>query len=145
MGAQMKKQLGFTLIELMIVVAIIGILASIALPSYKDYLTRGRIPDATSNLAVKRVQMEQFFQDNRTYVGAPACNTDTSASKYFDFSCTGTGAPTATTYVLQAVGKTGMTGFTFTIDQSNAKTTPATPSGWTYSNACWVVRKSGDC
>jgi prepilin-type N-terminal cleavage/methylation domain-containing protein len=87
MGAQMKKQLGFTLIELMIVIAIIGVLASIGYPSYTDYLIRGRIPDATANLATKRVQLEQFFQDNRTYAGAPACNPDTAVSKYFDFSC----------------------------------------------------------
>ena len=72
----MNKQSGFTLIELMIVVAIVGILATIAYPSYTDYVIRGRIPDATSGLAAKRVQMEQFFQDNRTYVGAPACAAD---------------------------------------------------------------------
>ena len=143
MGAQMKKQLGFTLVELMIVVAIIGILAAIAVPSYNDYLTRGRIPDATSNLATKRVQMEQYFQDNRTYLGAPACNADTAASKYFDFSCPI--VATSTTYTLQAVGKGTMTGFIFTINQSNAKATSAVPSGWTSSSSCWITRKNGDC
>lgn len=154
MGAQMKKQLGFTLIELMIVVAIIGILASIALPSYNDYLMRGRIPDATSNLATKRVQMEQFFQDNRSYLDAsnnpgPACNADTGTSKYFDFSCTASPATTSTTFNLQAVGKGPMTGFTFTINNSNAKATTALPTGWgggqTLPIACWVTRKNGDC
>lgn len=143
MGAQMKKQLGFTLIELMIVVAIIGILAAIALPSYNDYLTRGRIPDATSNLATKRVQMEQFFQDNRTYLGAPACAADTTVSKYFDFSC-----PvilTATAYTLQAAGKGPMSGFVFTINQSNGKATTAVPTGWATNNSCWITRKNGDC
>jgi len=137
----MQKQAGFTLIEVMITVAIVAILATIAVPSYTDYLTRGRIPDATSNLAVKRVQMEQFFLDNRTYVGAPACTADSTVSKYFDFSCA---ASDATSYMLQAVGKGSMTGFTFTINQANAKATTV-PPGWTGNASCWVVRKNGDC
>lgn len=135
----MNKQAGFTLIEVMIVVVIIAVLASIAVPSYNDYLTRGRIPEATSNLSVKRVQVEQWFMDNRTYVGAPACNNDTT-NKYFDFSCAA--APTATTYTLQAVGKGTMTGFTYTIDQANTKATTAAPAGWTGNATCWIVRKA---
>jgi len=142
MAIFMKKQTGFTLIEVMITVAIIGILAAVALPAYNEYVIRGRIPDATANLATKRVQLEQYFQDNRTYVGAPACNADSAASKYFDFSCS---ASDATSYTLQAVGKAGMTGFSYTLNQSNAKATPAVPAGWTGSASCWVVRKSGDC
>lgn len=143
LGTYMNKQAGFTLIEVLITVVIIGVLAAVALPSYNDYLTRGRIPDATSNLAVKRVQIEQFFMDNRTYVGAPACTLDTTTSpKYFDFSCS---AVDATSYTLQAVGKGQMAGFTYTINQANARATPFAPAGWTGSGSCWIVRKNGDC
>ncbi len=53
----MRKVAGFTLIELMITVAIIGILAAVGLPAYNDYIIRGRVPEATSNLSAKRVKM----------------------------------------------------------------------------------------
>lgn len=138
----MKTQNGFSLVEIMIVVAIVSILAAVALPAYTDYVVRGKIPDATSTLAAKRVQLEQFFQDNRTYLAAPACTADTAASQYFDFSCA---VQTATTYTLQAVGKASMTGFTYTIDQNNAKATSAVSTGWTTNTTCWVTKKGGAC
>lgn len=143
-GNILKAQKGFTLIELMIVVAIIGILSAIAYPSYIDYVIKGKIPDATSNLATKRVQMEQWFQDNRQYTGgAPACTNDTTSSQYFNFSCT---ALTATAYTLQATGKNSMAGFTYTIDQSNARTSTVTGvSGWSSNTSCWVTKKGGTC
>lgn len=145
----MKFAKGFTLIEVLIVVAIIGILAAIALPSYTNYVIRGKIPAATSNLAGKRVQMEQFYQDNRTYVGGTACNTDTTSSKYYTFSCTGVGAPTATTYIITAIGTGSMAGFTYSVDQSNAKTStivfPARTAFIATSLTCWITNTGGAC
>lgn len=134
------RKAGFTLIELMVVVAIVSILAAVALPSYNDYLTRSRIPDATSNLATKRAQIESFFDNNRTYTGATACASDTTTSQYFNFSCS---TATDTAYTLQAVGKSSMAGFTYTINQANTRATPSAQSGWTTSTTCWVTRKDG--
>lgn len=143
----MKTQNGFTLIELMVVVAIIGILAAIAIPNYADYVTRGKFPDATSELANRRVQMEQFFQDNRTYAGGPACpDVAVTTNPYFDFSCVATA--TATLYTLQAVGKNSMAGFTFTVDQAGTRVTNTSAAliakGWTGAN-CWIRGKAGAC
>lgn len=138
-----RQSKGFTLIELMIVVAIIAILASIALPMYRDYIVRSRIAEATSGLAAKRSQMEMYYDNSRTYLGAAACNTDTTTSSVFTFSCSGT--PDATTYTLQAVGTGVMTGFTFTVNQANVKATPSVPTGWTSSTTCWVRAKGGVC
>lgn len=144
----MKAQTGFSLIELMIVVAIVAILAAVAVPAYSDYTMRGKIPEATSNLASKRVQMEQFFQDNRTYATAvtPCSNTGSNGvalSQYFTFSCT---VLTADAYTIQALGAGSMLGFTYTITQDNTKATPAAPGGWGPTNTtCWVTRKGGGC
>ena len=150
----MKTQSGFTLIELMMALVVVAILTAIALPSYNKYIIRGKVPDATANLATKRVQMEQWYQDNRTYgansvgTAAPACVTDTTTSKNFDFSCVISAA--GDTYVITATGKGPMTGFSYTVDQSNTKTsafTSAAPSGWVAAtpNNCWVTNVGGVC
>ncbi len=144
----MKTQSGFTLVELMIVIAIVGILSVVALPSYNNYLTRGRIPDATANLSVKRVAMEQLYQDNHSYLNGPACDLDTRDS-YFDFQCTGAGTAAASTYTITATGKGSMLGFSYTIDQSNIKTTsiiaPADSSWIATSPSCWITKQGGAC
>jgi type IV pilus assembly protein PilE len=135
-------QHGFTLIELMVAVAIVGILAAIAAPAYTDYVVRGRIPDATNALATKAVRNEQFFQDNRTYVGAPGCTSDTTTSKHFDFNCS---SATASAFVLRAVGKGGMTGFTYTLNEAGVRATAAAPTDYGTNATCWVIKKGGQC
>ena len=149
---------GFTLIEVMIVVAIVAILSMVAYPSYRDYIIRGNIPSATSALAAKQVQMEQFFQDRRTYVGGDdstaagigglqGCVAD--STKYFDLSCAAPDGvpPTATAYRIVAVGKGSMLGFKYTITQTGAKATALVPAGWSYPNPnnCWATKKDGTC
>ena len=141
---------GFTLIEMMIVVGVIGILAAIAIPNYSDYVRRGKIIDGTSKLADARVHLEQWFLDRRTYVGAcvdpPAgvVRVTPATDDVFALSCPV--APTATQYTIQADGipAKGMNGFTYTIDERNVKATPATYWGVT-SVDCWVTRKDGTC
>lgn len=146
-----RSSKGFTLIEVMITVAIVAILAAIAIPSYTEYVMRARITEATSNLADMRNKMEQFYQDFRSW--APAgpvqpCAAGTVAplpvSPNFTFTCANLGA---NTYTVIATGNAGttMNGFVFTIDQFNRRATTGVAAGWTPQAACWVVKKDGSC
>ncbi len=59
-----KKQQGFTLIELMIVIAIVGILAAIALPAYQDYTVRAKMSEALANLAEAKTSISEYYAAN---------------------------------------------------------------------------------
>jgi type IV pilus assembly protein PilE len=143
-----RKSSGFTLIELMIVVAIIGVLASIAIPNYTEYVTRSKITEAVSELSSYRVRMEQWFQDNRSYqdTAGTACGaTAATGLKYFSLTCS---APTTTTYTVTATATdAALSNLVYTINESNVKETSSVPTGWTLpaNNKCWITSKSGTC
>jgi type IV pilus assembly protein PilE len=98
-------------------------------------------------LSDHRVRMEQFFLDQRRYDdGAGRCGyapTPADAADAFALDCTAAAAR----YVVRATGRDakGMRGFVYTIDQANARRTPAVPDGWVGSDRCWVVRRDGSC
>ena len=68
----MKKQQGFTLIELMIVVAIIGVLSAIAIPAYKDYVTKSEASSALATLKALVTPTELYIQENGDIVANSA-------------------------------------------------------------------------
>jgi type IV pilus assembly protein PilE len=77
----MRYQKGFTLIELMIVVTIIGILAAIAYPAYQDYVLRAKRSDAMNALAAIRIAQEQHRANNTQFSSSETINgTDYSTS-----------------------------------------------------------------
>ena len=146
----MTRPRGFTLIELMIAVAIVAVLAAIAIPSYSEYVRRGRITEVVSTLAGMRVKMEQYFQDNRSYVNACGASGSSVAPKpddttNFAYTCTITAGPPST-YTITATGQGGLAGFAYSIDQNNGRSTVMTaPSTWAGNATCWVLKKDGSC
>ena len=67
MKAIQKHSKGFTLIELMITIAIISVVAGIAIPAYNGYITTARMTEADTNLAALRLAQEEFFLENNNY------------------------------------------------------------------------------
>lgn len=124
------KQFGFTLIEMMVVVVIIGILASIAYPSYQNYVLRSGRTDARDALLNIAQQLERHYTQNNSYTSYTLASTSSQAGLY-TISLT----KAANTYTVTAVPAAGSrqtkdTCSSFSINQAGVRTSnPAT--------GCW--------
>jgi type IV pilus assembly protein PilE len=159
-GLSAVRQQGFTLIEVMIVVAIVAILASVALPAYTQYIRRGQMQEAFTNMAAYRIKLEQYYQDNRNYgpaagtaCGTAAANALTASElgpqQYFTFSCTASDVSSVKNqaYTITATGKTGtnVNGYAYTLTDSGAKATTSYAGSAVSGVSCWAVKSSSDC
>ena len=142
----MRQANGFTLIELMIAVAVVAILTAFAYPSYQEHIRRTQLQEAFATLSDFRLRLEQYYQDNRTYANAagdgcgvaapspenprflygpggavpPGCVLDTTV-----------GAAPGQSYTITAAGNAGsVVGFSFTINERNVRTTTAVHGDW---------------
>ena len=127
----MKKQQGFTLIELMIVVAIVGILAAIAIPAYKDYTVRAKVSECAASLSACKASVTEFYNTQAAMPGdASAAGCSDSSSQW----CTGMefdGTSAISITVVQATGVPADCTLSLTAATNNAEIT-----GWNGSTAC---------
>jgi type IV pilus assembly protein PilE len=138
-----RRMRGFTLIELMMVVAIIGILASIAIPQYRDYVIRAKLTDAFTGLGAVSTAAEDYWGNMHTYVGMDGAgqNRIPAATANFRFALS---SSSDSAFVVTATGLGALTGFTYTIDQNGSRSS-AGPAGWGSNNSCWLDRRGGAC
>ncbi|MDB2691714.1 prepilin-type N-terminal cleavage/methylation domain-containing protein [Luminiphilus sp.] len=102
---------GMTLLELMIVIAIVSILASIAMPSFNNSVMKARRADARNSLFDWQLRQAEYFADNLSYASVSAVNgsgadTVDSGESYYDITVT---SPTTTTFQMTATPKSGTT------------------------------------
>lgn len=98
----MRQVRGFSLIELMIVVVIMGILVGIAYPTYSEKITRVRRTDGQTALLNLATHLEHYFSENNTYIGATLSNVGVDASSSENYYTLSISNLSASTYTLTA-------------------------------------------
>ena len=126
---------GFTLIEVMITVAIVAILSAIALPAYTAYIQRSRVPPALDALSALATRMEQRFQDTGTYT----CPDTLGDAGDFGIACEA--GEDGQSYTATATGSGPVDGYTYTINHLGVRATTAHPKG-VPETSCWSMKGS---
>ncbi|MDH5326114.1 MAG: prepilin-type N-terminal cleavage/methylation domain-containing protein [Gammaproteobacteria bacterium] len=141
-----KHQHGFTLIEIIIVVALISLIVSLGYPSYAWHVKRAKITEATSHLGELQLLSSQHYQDEHSYIKADGtCAVAAPANKHFNFACSGAAHSFTWTASNKANVGLGLSGdFQFTIDHHGTKTTTSF-DGSVLSKNCWILSPSTSC
>ena len=128
---------GFTLIEVLVTIAIVAIIASVALPSYTAYVQRSRIPSGLDALSSYFTRMEQRYQDTGNYANGSACGVALPTAANYTVTCALSNSGQG--YTATATGAGPLSGYTYTINHAGARNTTAHPKG-TPATACWSIR-----
>lgn len=130
-----KLQQGFTLLELMIVVAIVGILAAIAIPAYKDYIARSKVSECAATLGACKTSVTEYYNTKNVYpADATAAGCSTNASQY----CSGL---TISTGIITSAVNAAATGIQTTSGTTcdlvlMPQTANSEITGWSGSTSC---------
>jgi type IV pilus assembly protein PilE len=139
--AALRTARGFTLIEVMITVAIVAILSAIAMPAYNAYVQRSRIPPGLEALTSLATRLEQRYQDTGSYANGDACGATLPTASNFTISCVlsdeGQG------FTATATGNGAVEGYAYTINHRGVRRTTAHPKGAPETD-CWSL-KGGVC
>jgi type IV pilus assembly protein PilE len=132
-----RRARGFTLIEVMITVAIVAILSAIALPAYTAYLQRSRVPPALDALSALATRMEQRYQDTGSYANGDACGVTLPTADNFTIECELSDGGQG--FTASASGSGPVDGYGYSIDHLGVRQTTAHPNGAPGTN-CWSMK-----
>lgn len=131
---------GFTIVEVMIAIAIVAILGAVALPAYTGYITRAKVPVGLDALSSVATRMEQYYQDRGNY-GTSACGNGLSMptpSEYFgQVTCSLSDSGQGFTASVSGASGGVLQGYTYTINHRSQRNTTAHPKG--AKSGCWTI------
>ena len=137
-------QAGFSLVELMVALAIAAVIAAFALPAYRDHTLRSYLPEMSSRLQLSALRLEQYYQDHRSYLNGTDCGVALPSSEHFEYTCV---SPTdGQSFLITATGLAAMAKFSYTINHQGQTRTVLLPERWgTAPRDCWVMKPGATC
>ena len=137
-------QAGFSLVELMVALAIAAVIAAFALPAYRNHTLRSYLPEMSSSLQLSALRLEQYYQDHRSYLKGTDCGVTLPLSEHFAYTCAS--PEDGQSFLITATGLAAMAEFSYTINHQGQTRTVLLPERWgkTPSN-CWVMKPGVVC
>lgn len=140
---------GFSLIDLMITIVIASVLTAITIPVYRNHMQRTYIVEATSQLLIVKLQLEQYYQDNRRYSAIENesnCGITLPAQTNFSYSCTVNNAGQSYMLIANGLADRGMQEFQFSLNEDGLQRTSRLPASWGLAPLnCWILKSGMTC